>query len=221
MLKPRLQNIYNLISKTKHVVDIGADHAFLCINLLLNNICDFVTNIEINKLPLLNGLNNIKKYNLETKTNFILNNGLKNLTLNKPVDYICISGMGTDNIIQIINDNKTNIPKYYILQANNDINKLRIFLMNNNYCIKDEKLVYENNRYYEIIKVEPNCKKILNNIDIHIGPIFKKNNTEDFKRHIKLRYNYLQKIPLNLTSNLIKEEFIVIEEFLNEKKWIN
>lgn len=221
MLKPRLQTIYNLISQTKHVVDIGSDHAFLCVSLLKNNVCEFVTNIEVNQLPLLNGLNNVKKHNLETKTNFILNNGLKDLTLDKPVDYICMSGMGADNIVQIINDNKTNQPKYYILQANNDVNKLRMFLRDNHYCIEDEKLVFENNRYYEVIKVKTNCKSALNNTDIHIGPILKTNDAEDFKKYIQLRYNHLQKIPFDLTSNLVKEEFITIKEFLNEKKWIS
>ena len=105
-LGPRLKTIYNWIKQgANHVVDIGADHAFLSINLIKNNRVNSVSNIEINELPLQNGYKNVVNAQLTNKIKFYLNNGLKNLTLNPAPEYICISGMGADNIIEIISNN--------------------------------------------------------------------------------------------------------------------
>lgn len=121
MLKPRLNKICQLINDADYVVDIGSDHAYLSIELIEQNRAKFVTNIEINQAPLENGYKNVCQKHFEKKINFFLNDGLLNLDLKRKIDYLCISGMGADNIIQIILNNKNNEVNKYILQANTDI----------------------------------------------------------------------------------------------------
>lgn len=220
MLKPRLKIIYSLINDHPyHVVDIGADHAYLSIELIKNNKADLVSNVEINQLPYENGVLNVKKHNFESKIHFYLNDGLKNLLLPK-IDYICISGMGADNIIEIIRNNSLNIPRYYILQPNTDIYKLRQFLLTNNYEIINENIVAEKKYFYEIIKVKiDNTKKVnYQNIDLYIGPILKNNTSLQFKNYLLNKYNYLSKIIGKVTNIDLINEYHTIKEFLNVKK---
>nr|MDE5617639.1 class I SAM-dependent methyltransferase [Ureaplasma sp.] len=177
MLKPRLNKICQLINNANYVVDIGSDHAFLSIALIEQSRAKFVTNIEINKSPLNNGYKNVCAKKLQKQINFFLNDGLLNLDLKKEIDYLCISGMGADNIIQILKNNKNNIVKNYILQANTDISKLKYFLLNNGFIISNEIIVLENKRYYEIIQcIEKKSNIIWTNKDYFIGPILSINN---------------------------------------------
>lgn len=223
MLKPRLQKIYDLINHdTDHVVDIGADHAFLSIELVKNHKAKQVSNIEINQQPLDNGFKNVSKHNLTEKIHFYLNDGLKNLSLTKPIDYICISGMGADNIINILENNSNNFPKYFLLQANTDCAKLRKFLYHNFYKIILEDLVYENGRYYEIIQAEIIDSKLnYTESDLYIGPFLKQKTTDEFKDYLLKKHEYLSSLPIALINFDLQSEYQTIKRFLNEKKWIN
>lgn len=222
-LGPRLKTIYNWIKQgANHVVDIGADHAFLSINLIKNNKVKSVSNIEINELPLQNGYKNVVNAQLTNKIKFYLNNGLKNLTLNPAPEYICISGMGADNIIEIISNNLTNQPHFYLLQANTDNDKLRKFLFTNFFTIKDEIIVYENDHYYELMMIEQS--NVLVNFtlkDLYLGPILQTKPNDIFKQYLLEKYHYLSALPLEKINSNLKLEYQVIKDFLYEKKWIN
>lgn len=222
-LGPRLKTIYNWIKQgTNHVVDIGADHAFLSINLIKNNRVNLVSNIEVNELPLQNGYKNVVSAQLTNKIKFYLNDGLKNLTLNLKPEYICISGMGADNIIEIISNNSTNQTHFYLLQANIDNDKLRRFLFTNFFKIKDEMIVYENNHYYELMMVEQS--NVLVNFtlkDIYLGPILQTKSNDIFKQYLLDKYHHLSRLPIEKINSNLKLEYQVIRDFLYEKKWIN
>lgn len=223
LLKPRLQAIYNLIiEKTNHVVDVGSDHAYLSIALIKNNKANIVSNIEINTLPYENGFNNVKRFHYENRINFYINDGLKNLSL-PPVNYICISGMGADNIIEIITNNNLNKPNYYLLQPNTDIYKLRKYLLENHYEITNEILVEDKNYFYEVIQAKLSHKNniIYNNVDYYIGPILKNNSTNHLQNYLLNKFNYLSKIIDKVTNLDLINEYQTIKEFLNAKKWIS
>lgn len=223
LLKPRLQVIYDLIAdQTNHVVDVGADHAYLSIALIKNNKAKMVSNIEINTLPYKNGINNVKRHHYESKIHFYLNDGLKDLKL-PHVDYICISGMGADNIIEIISNNNLNKPDYYLLQPNTDIHKLREYLFINHYEIINEVVIEEKKYYYEIIMVKPDHKInfTYSNEDRYIGPILKTCPTKTLQNYLLHKYNYLSKIIDKATNLDIINEYQTIKEFLNAKKWIS
>lgn len=223
MLKPRLKAIYNLIpNNTKHVVDIGSDHAYLCIELLKNKNVNFVSNIEINIQPLQNGLNNVKNHHLDNKAAFYLNDGLKDLQLDH-IDYVCISGMGADNIISIIENNNYNTINYFVLQPNADVNKLKSFLLKNNFTFIEEQIIKDNNRFYEILLVQKSNKKENSycDEDIHIGPILKTKDDLITKEYFLNKYTHLKKIPFSLTIELTQKEITTIKDFLYAKKWIN
>ena len=64
-LSLRLKSIANLVDSNDVVADIGCDHAYLDIYLVMNNIVPKTLACDINRKALDMGINNIKKYGLE------------------------------------------------------------------------------------------------------------------------------------------------------------
>ncbi|MDE6289288.1 MAG: class I SAM-dependent methyltransferase, partial [Ureaplasma sp.] len=167
----RLLTIAELLNGSDKVIDVGCDHAYLCIELLRKQYVNYVYNVDINQKPLEQGMLNSKKLLSSNNYEFILNKGLENLTIE--ADAISISGMGAKNIISII-ENSNIQPKFYVTQANNNSYLIREYIKNNNGIILDEIIVFEDNHYYEIIKFSLNNLKtnINNKRDLYLGVKF-------------------------------------------------
>lgn len=215
--KTRIAFIADLINHAQNIVDVGSDHAYLAKILLLNNKAQHVTNIEINKGPLENGINNLAKNNLLQQTTNILNNGFKDLILEKTYDYCVIAGMGATSIIEILDQNKNQI-KNFILQPNTQSYKLRKYLNEHSYQIKIEHIFVENKIFYEIII----CFKTINvpkliEKDYYISSQIHKDSLKLYLEFLKKRYEYLKTLDLSLVSENIVKEYEYIKEFIHEK----
>lgn len=150
----RLKIIGNLVEKNSITADIGTDHGIVPIYLSKNNISKKIIAGDISDKSL-NKLTEKLDYNPDID-NIILRVG-NGLEIIKPfeVDTIIISGMGGFLIQEIINNN-LNVAKSasnLILGANNSLNQLRRYLHKNGFVIKDEVDLYENDKYYQILKV--------------------------------------------------------------------
>lgn len=212
LMNKRILTIANLINDNSIIIDVGCDHAYLSLILFKQKKIKFAYNIDINYKPLENGRKNLLLNEFTNNYEFILNDGLKKCYLN--VDYVIISGMGSKNIIDIIknSDSKT---KYYILQPNNNIHLLRIFLKENNAKILKEVLVWESNIYYEILLVEfNNSTNIMSDLDIYIGPVFKLSEELEFKKYINKRIDYLNSIMNDKINKNLKNEIKILHEFM-------
>lgn len=215
--KSRLQTIVDSINDAKFVVDVGSDHSYVGIELLKLNKIKHIINIDINQQPLDSGICNLKKHNLLNKSTNILNNGLLNLNFKFNVDFCIIAGMGASSIIEILKNNKNDF-KQYILQANTHVYKLREFLYLNGYEIIDEKVVFENGIYYEIIWTKYNniIKKVPKKY-YYITNIFANRNSQLYLDFIKKRFSYLKSLDQTKISANLLEEYNIVKEFLNEK----
>ena len=187
MLSKRLKTIANLVD-TKNVYDVGCDHALLDIY-LSNNFNKNCIAIDISEECVLKAKKNIEKNNSNVKV--ILNNGLENINI-LPDSTVIISGMGTKNIIKIIN--KKNIDNL-ICQSNKNIYELRKNVCKLGYFIIDGEIIFED-KYYIIIKFKKGLKKYTEN-ELLLGPTlsFKKDET-----YIK----YLNELKNNIEKNINK-----------------
>lgn len=217
-LSKRLQKISDLIQPCKYLIDVGCDHGYLIIYLLLNNKIEHGINIDINKKPLQSAYQNSKNYNLLDKIDFINNNGLKNLNIKHEINYVTISGMGGYLISNIINECQLNVDKF-VLQPNNNIPMLREWLFNNKFLILNEIVVFDNEIYYIIIETKKTNKTItFNKEDVYIGPILKKQTKNiDTIRYYENKLSTLLKIPSKYIENDKMIELNIIKEFLNVK----
>jgi len=145
-LSLRLKSIANLVDSNDVVADIGCDHAYLDIYLVMNNIVPKTLACDINRKALDMGINNIKKYGLEDKIATKLCDGITGIS--KDINTLIISGMGTSTIIKILsNDNVKNINKV-ITQSNNDYYELRKYMVNNGFYISYEESIFDKDKYY-------------------------------------------------------------------------
>lgn len=215
MQKTRLQIIASFLEPTDVLADIGCDHGYLGILALQKGI-SYVQCIDNKIGPLSAAKKNLKNYD---NVEFTLASGIT--SLNNLVSVIAICGMGGQLIIDILNQDLTRLKKLkkIILQPNSDQYLLRTFLSNHQFEIIDEKIVYENNKYYEIIvcRYKHNFGHYTTN-EQFFGPILLKNRSLEFLNKWTLILGKYRKIKSSLSiSNLKLEQDIErIEKMLKQ-----
>ncbi len=186
MQQLRLKEIVDLVEKNSIVADIGTDHGLIPIFLSENKICKKIIASDISEKSLYKLVSRLDDAywidNIETR----VSNGLNSYKLFE-VDTIIISGMGGLLIKQILEDN-LDIAKSannLILQGNNGLSELRHFLHENGFTIIDEKDVFENDKYYQIIKTGNGLEKYKNEYEYEFGKILVENKSENLLENIK------------------------------------
>lgn len=149
ILNRRLERISAFISCDDNVMDIGCDHALLDIYLALYKKNKKIIGSDIHEKPLLKAKENLLKYHVSDKIELRLGNGLK--TLDEEIDTIVISGMGGENIINILKDiNNYQHIKKIILSPNSDFTYVRKMMKKYQFKILEEEIVFEKSKYYLI-----------------------------------------------------------------------
>lgn len=169
-LSKRLMTIVEFVPKNSIVGDIGTDHGYIPAYLIQNNISKKVIGTDISKGSLDKMIGYVKKFGNENKIETRLGYGLEVL---KPyeVDTVIIAGMGGVLINEILNKDKniTNSITNFIFQPMLGVDKLRKYLIENNFQIIKEELVKEDNKYYEILLAKKGKGYIENDINYEIA----------------------------------------------------
>lgn len=149
-MSKRLDALVDMVSPGKIVCDIGTDHGITAIKIYEEKEAKLVvaTDISENSLQKLRDKLKGLDYNIIT----LVTDGIYELDSYNPQEII-ISGMGGFLISQIIAKGIKVARKAdkLILQANNSLDKLRRFLLENSFEIIDEKIVFDEGIYYDII----------------------------------------------------------------------
>ncbi len=151
-LTPRLALVAEFVEQNSLVIDVGTDHAYLPIWLLLTGKIFKAIAADINAEPLERASENIRKYGLSTQISTVLGDGLSALN-DTDGDTIIIAGMGGDTICHILNNTPWSKEKTLILQPMTNSAKLRRYLRENGYLIADESIAREEKRLYCVMKV--------------------------------------------------------------------
>lgn len=100
-LDSRLSLCADFVRVGAKLADIGTDHAYLPVCLVLSGRIESAIAADINPEPLSRGRQTIEKYGAEDKVSTRLCNGLEGI-LPEEVTDIVVAGMGADTIIGII-----------------------------------------------------------------------------------------------------------------------
>ena len=151
-LSNRLLEITKFVPFNSIVADIGTDHGYIPIYLIINNISKKVIASDLSPGSLQKTIEYVNKFNLNDRISPRLGDGLDII---KPyeVDTVIIAGMGGLLISEILEKNKdiTNTITKFILQPMVASKELRSYLLANGYMIEEESLAKEGKRFYEII----------------------------------------------------------------------
>lgn len=195
----RLSAIVSLVENAEVLADIGTDHGYVCEMALKEGRAKKVIASDINKMPLESAVKNLTDCGFKDKCEFRLGSGLEVLKQDE-VDVAVIAGMGGELISDILDKNKQltrNIDKL-ILQPMQNIDKLRLYLYDNDYRIDKEIIVKEGHRFYFIMLVKYGVKVLSDDIFRETSEYLFDKKDELFKQHLEKRIGELEKVLNNL-----------------------
>lgn len=156
-LDARLLAAAKFVREGAYACDIGTDHAYLPVYLVLIGRASRALASDINKGPVMRAKESVAKYGVTDKIDVVLSDGLKGAE-GYPVTDIIIAGMGGELIASILEDAKWVKNEKYrlILQPMTHAEILRKYLADNGFSIIDEDMVKDtgNNKIYQIICAE-------------------------------------------------------------------
>lgn len=210
-LSKRLETILNMVPKGI-AADIGADHGKLIIALFEQGIISHGYAVE-NKIGPYNRLvKALTTANLIDDIVPLLSDGIKDLPPN--VGTVIIAGMGGDNIIDILKKypGKTKQIQTLIVDAHNNVPKLREVVSKMGFAIAEEKIVFEDGIFYEIIKFIRKDIAFYGDKDLEFGPILRNEKSVLF---IKKYESRIKEIETLLSNKKLPQDRI---NQLNEEK---
>ncbi len=155
-LSKRLQAVADLVSPGMRLADIGTDHAYIPIYLMENKKIPQAIAMDINKGPLERAEEHIKAHGLEHQIQTRLSDGMAKLQAGE-ADCAVIAGMGGALMIKILEEGRETAFQLQelVLQPQSELKKFRIYLLENGYRVLAEDMVYEDGKYYPMMKVKP------------------------------------------------------------------
>lgn len=159
-LTDRMQVIADLVESDEKVADIGTDHGYIPIWLILNKKCAGAILADVNEGPLERAAANAERYLGEgVKLDLRLGSGIEVLNEGE-ADTVIIAGMGGILIRDILafDMKKTKSLKKLILQPRNNSAELRgwIAALLKEFSIVKERVVKEGKKFSEILCVVRN-----------------------------------------------------------------
>lgn len=153
-LSKRMEAGVGLFAPALCVADIGCDHAYVSICLKQRKIAQRVIAMDIGEGPLLRAKENIMAHGMDGEIELRLSDGAKALMPGE-ADAAVIMGMGGPLIEKILEEGCGVFKRMsqIVLGAQSEISHLRQFLYENEYTPVCEHIVFDEGKYYTLMKV--------------------------------------------------------------------
>ena len=225
-LSKRLETVGRFVPEAARLADIGSDHAYLPVALMLKGKIDFAIAGEVVKGPFESAKRQVMKNGLSERIEVRLANGLDAIEKHDQISAITIAGMGGSLIRDILESGRQNQrlsgEERLILQPNIGEKTLRTWLKENNYQIIAEEIIEENKKIYEIIVAEKKEQPIdYSEKELMFGPFLLEEKNAAFsakwQRELKQREVILEQLKNASEQNryeTIQQEVEWIKEVL-------
>ena len=152
-LSKRLSAIGEMVTEGNRLVDVGCDHGYLPVYLVMNHRIPGAIAADVGKGPLERAREHICRYHMQNYIETRLCDGLSGISAGEG-DTLVIAGMGGPLMEKILSDNPEVRDSFQelILQPQSDIPHFRHFLMSNGYRITEEKMILEDGKFYPMMK---------------------------------------------------------------------
>lgn len=174
-LSIRLRAVADLVPPGAVLADIGTDHGYLPAALLQQRCIPRAIAGDYNRAPYLSALHLAEELGLSEQMSVRHGNGLAVLQPGE-ADVISICGMGGTLMRDILAAAPEVLAQVrrLILQPQRHNEHLRLWLMQNGWCIVAETMVQDNGHLFEIIVAEPGEMQ-LNELEMEFGPLLLQN----------------------------------------------
>lgn len=216
-LSKRLQAVADLVSEGVTVADVGTDHGYIPIYLCKTNRCPKAIAMDVNQGPLLRAEAHITEHGLKKQIETRLSDGVRQLT---PGEYECvvIAGMGGALTVRILTEGETVFRKLkeFVLQPQSELWKVRQYLSEHGYVVVAEDMVFEDGKYYPMMKVINGDSSAYDTVELRYGkellakkhPVLKQFLLKELSVKEEILQNIEQKVGLHIEArrNSINEE---------------
>lgn len=153
-LSKRMALLASKVTEGNRLADIGTDHGYIPIALVLEKKIPSAIAMDVNKGPLNRAQEHIQAYGLDTYIKTRLSDGLQKLCEGE-ADTILIAGMGGPLTVRILSEGMHCLDsvKELILQPQSDIQQVRAYLLSHQFRIVEEDIVLDEGKYYPMMKV--------------------------------------------------------------------
>ncbi len=154
LLSNRMQALTDMVTPGTVITDVGCDHGFVSVYLVQKGISPRVIAMDVRSGPLDRAKEHIREYGLQDKIETRLSDGLQKLHTGEAAGMIC-AGMGGPLMEKILTEGRAQARNFaeLILQPQSEIPHFRQFLMEEGYLLLDENIIYEEGKYYFMMKV--------------------------------------------------------------------
>ena len=201
-LSERLKAIVSMVAPGLKTADIGCDHGYTAIWLCNSGTCPFAIASDINAGPLEKARENAEIYGARDSVGLRLGPGLGTV---KPGEADCavISGMGGLLIKEILEKSPEVVSglSELVLSPHSDAAEVRRYLGKAGFEITDEAMVFEDGKYYPVIKaVKSDAPKALDAAELEYGPVLIAKKDETLGEYLAFRKKTLEGILGSLDS---------------------
>ena len=208
-LSKRLKIIHDMVPNSV-VADIGSDHGKLMIALVQSGKVKKGFAVENKEGPFERLRSNLIRYHVNDMITPLFSDGIKDIT--RDVSTIVIAGMGGQTIVNILKAHPEKLisVQTIIIDAHTAVPFARREICQMGFAIADEKIVKEDDIFYEVIKFIKAEKAIISDEDLEFGPILRQEKSATFKEKYQNRIYKIDNIIAK--GNLPKSRIDVLCE---------
>lgn len=209
-LSKRLACVVDFVPAVKTVADIGCDHAYVAIALVLKNKAHHVYAIDNKIAPLRVAQTNVDAYDLHHAIT-LLHNPIAHTM--EPLDGCIIAGVGKTTAVAILDEFEHNFGKntYVCLQVNTQIIEMRKHMAQRGYRLIDERVVLDKD-YYVMLLYEKGIE-VHTDVVLWIGPYLLQNlaNNREYFKALHHTAAHFRRVAHNQTKRLV---YTKIDDYL-------
>ncbi len=202
-MSERMKAIASLVTPGYSVADIGCDHGYISIFLVQENIAPFCIAADVRKGPAEAAAKNIVLYGVQERVEVRLGNGLEPVEAGE-TDCAVIAGMGGKTILSILSEQpeKAGALKEMVLGPQSEIPEVRQYITEHGFSITEEKMVFEDGKYYPLIRAAASDKnQNLSEEEQMFGPVLLKRKDPVLQSMLQKRVLVLSGILEGLSGN--------------------
>ena len=177
-LTPRLQRIAELVPHGAVAADIGTDHGYLPIYLVLQGISPRALACDVRPGPLDKARANVREYGLEGKISCRLSDGFEEVT-ERDADTAVMAGMGgrlcAELLLREMRREKNILPalKALLLQPQSDVAAVRRTVHRAGFFIAQETMTVDRGKRYTVLLCRPGHETYADELDYQYGKLLR------------------------------------------------
>ena len=184
-ISDRLLACCDFVIPGDRIADVGCDHGYLSIHLLMNGIARSAIASDLREGPLSSAVINAEKYGVRDRMEFYLSDGVRNIP--RDFDTLVCAGMGAHTMISILEDAPWLRDSRYrlVLQCQIKTPMLRQYLSDHGWAITREAVLRDGKFLYTVLEArfDPDAPRLTPG-QCHIPPVLSGRDREEYCRWV-------------------------------------